>query len=139
LTTLIRLEELGVFLFSIYLYSLLRYPWWLFPILLFTPDLSILGYSLGPAVGAVTYNIVHHRFVALALIVVGMLAPLPVMSLVGVMLLAHASLDRALGYGLKHQDAFTHTHLGWIGRGTPAFGQRLPADESQSEPGEPAA
>ena len=28
----------------------------------------------------------------------------------------HVGVDRALGYGLKMPDAFTHTHLGWIGK-----------------------
>jgi hypothetical protein len=27
---------------------------------------------------------------------------------------AHIGMDRALGYGLKYDDAFTHTHLGII-------------------------
>jgi hypothetical protein len=110
-TTLLRLEEFGVFLFSIYLFTLLPYRWWLFPLLLLTPDLSMFGYAFGPAIGAITYNLVHHRLVALALIVLGTLLHGPVVALAGVILLAHASIDRALGFGLKHQDAFSHTHL----------------------------
>ena len=35
---------------------------------------------------------------------------------IGSIWLAHIGMDRALGYGLKLEDAFTHTHLGWIGR-----------------------
>ena len=31
-------------------------------------------------------------------------------------LLGHSSFDRVFGYGLKHEDAFQHTHLGRIGR-----------------------
>jgi hypothetical protein len=41
--TLIKLEELGEFLFSIYLFSHLPYPWWLYPLFFFAPDLSMLG------------------------------------------------------------------------------------------------
>jgi hypothetical protein len=29
---------------------------------------------------------------------------------------AHIGLDRALGYGLKHESGFSDTHLGRIGR-----------------------
>jgi hypothetical protein len=29
----------------------------------------------------------------------------------------HIGVDRALGYGLKFEDGFQHTHLGTIGRG----------------------
>jgi len=31
-------------------------------------------------------------------------------------MLGHASLDRILGYGLKHLDSFNNTHLGIIGK-----------------------
>lgn len=58
--TTIRLEELGFTLFSIYLFSLLQYPWWYFPVLFFVPDLSMLGYLAGPRLGALVYNLVHH-------------------------------------------------------------------------------
>jgi hypothetical protein len=116
MSTLLKLEELGVFLFSIFLFSSLPYSWWLFPVLLFAPDLSMVGYVAGPAIGAFTYDLIHHRAIALALYVSGVLLYLPLLSLVGVVMLAHASLDRVVGYGLKYSDAFTHTHLGTIGR-----------------------
>ena len=35
--------------------------------------------------------------------------------LAGVILMAHASFDRTLGHGLRYRDAFSHTHMGWIG------------------------
>lgn len=41
---------------------------------------------------------------------------LPLLQLAGVILLGHSSLDRVLGYGLKHADSFQNTHLGVIGR-----------------------
>src|SRR3972149_6765759 len=112
----IKIEELAQFLFSIYLFSLLPFAWWFFPVLLFAPDLSMLGYLAGPRAGAVTYNLVHHKAISLALIVFGFLLALPVVSLVGVILFGHSSLDRVLGYGLKYPDTFGHTHLGIIGR-----------------------
>ena len=34
----------------------------------------------------------------------------------GTILFGHSSFDRVMGYGLKHEDAFQNTHLGWIGR-----------------------
>jgi hypothetical protein len=118
--TMIRLEELGLFLFSIYLFSLLRHPWWYFPVLLFVPDLSMLGYLAGPRFGALAYNFVHHRALALLCYVAGIWLAIPWLSLGGAILFAHSSLDRALGYGLKSRDGFTHTHLGNIGPGAAA-------------------
>jgi hypothetical protein len=114
--TLIRLEEFGVFLFSIYLFSLLPYPWWFYPLFFFAPDLSMLGYIGGPRLGAITYNFIHHKAIALGLFAAGALLHVPVISLCGVLFLGHSSLDRVLGYGLKYNDAFNHTHLGAIGR-----------------------
>ena len=117
--TLIRLEEFAIFLFSIYLFSLLHFAWWFFPVLLFVPDLSMLGYLGGPRIGAAVYNFVHHRGLALAYYVVGAVLAIPGLSLAGVIILAHSSLDRAMGYGLKLPESFNSTHLGRIGRQAP--------------------
>jgi hypothetical protein len=114
--SVIRLEECGIFLFSLYLFSTLDYPWWLFPLLLFVPDISMVGYLGGTRLGAILYNILHFRALALLLFVGGTFVTIPPLSLVGVILFAHASLDRALGYGLKYGDSFSHTHLGMIGK-----------------------
>ena len=114
--TVLRLEELGLVLFSIYLFSLLPYAWWWFPLLFFVPDLGMLGYLGGPRVGAFIYNLVHHRGLALLYYVLGVSLSLPGLALAGVILFAHSSLDRVLGYGLKLADGFSSTHLGRIGR-----------------------
>jgi hypothetical protein len=115
--TIVRLEELGIFLFSIYLFSTLEYSWWLFPLLLFLPDVSMVGYVGNPKLGAVIYNFFHFRALALFLFVLGIYISLPLLSLIGVILFAHSSIDRAFGYGLKFGDSFSHSHLGKIGKG----------------------
>lgn len=116
MNTLLKLEEIGEFLFSICLFSLLPFPWWFYPLFFFAPDLSMAGYFAGPRFGAIAYNLIHHKAVAFGLIVAGATLHAPVISLVGVLFLGHSSLDRALGYGLKFGDSFSHTHLGVIGR-----------------------
>ncbi|MDX1520811.1 MAG: DUF4260 domain-containing protein [Anaerolineae bacterium] len=108
---LIRIEELFFVLLCIYLFSTLDYAWWWFPALLLTPDLSMIGYAATPRLGATIYNIFHHRGAAIAVYLIGALLNNPPLQLAGVILLAHASLDRMVGYGLKYPDAFTHTHL----------------------------
>ncbi len=112
---LIRTEELGLFLASIAAFAQLGMAWWIYPALLLAPDLSALGYLAGPGLGSVTYNLVHHRGVALLVFAAGGLGSMPGLALAGVILFGHSSLDRALGFGLKYPDAFGHTHLGWIG------------------------
>lgn len=62
--TLLKIEELGIFLLSIFLFTRLDLAWWWFPLLLFAPDIGMIGYIINPKVGAFTYNLIHHRFVA---------------------------------------------------------------------------
>ena len=117
---LVRLEELLLALLSVYLFAGLDFAWWWYPILLLTPDLGMIGYLVSPRVGAVTYNLAHHKGVAVLLIVFGGSFQIPVPQLVGLVILGHSSLDRVLGYGLKYSDSSQHTHLGMIGRASSA-------------------
>jgi hypothetical protein len=114
---LIKLEEVGFFILTIYLFSLLKYPWWLFPLVLFLPDVSILGYMASDITGAYIYNLLHHRGIAVIVYLAGILMVQPVMALVGLVIFAHSSLDRIFGYGMKHTSGFKDTHLGKIGKG----------------------
>jgi hypothetical protein len=115
--TLLALEALALFVLSIYLFSRLEYAWWWYPLLFFVPDLGMAGYLAGPRVGAVVYNFVHHHALSVGLYVLGSLMGLAPLQLAGLVLFGHSNLDRLLGYGLKHTDAFQHTHLGTIGQG----------------------
>jgi hypothetical protein len=101
------------------------YPgwWWMVLAAFLAFDLSMVGYVRSPAVGARTYNVVHnYAFPALAGTAALALEPVsPAASTAaGVLACAwafHVGVDRALGYGLKLPDSFTHTHLGRIGGG----------------------
>lgn len=117
MTTLLKLEDLGLFGLSLLLFSQLPYGWWVYALLFLAPDLGMLGYLAGPKVGAATYNLTHHLGLAVLLYAAGILAAIPPLALAGAVMLGHSSLDRVLGYGLKYPDSFHHTHLGWIGRG----------------------
>lgn len=113
---LLRLEELGMFLLGLLLFAALDYAWWVFPLLILAPDVSMAGYLGGNRIGAFTYNLFHHKGVAVGVYLLGSWFQLPEAMLVGVILFSHASMDRIFGYGLKYTDAFKHTHLGWIGK-----------------------
>lgn len=113
---LIKLEEFFLFLLSIFLFSQLDYAWWWYPLLFLAPDIGMVGYLVNPQVGAFTYNLLHHKAVAVTLYVVGALVGSQPLQLAGVIILGHSSLDRVFGYGLKYPDSFKHTHLGQIGR-----------------------
>ena len=112
---LLKLEELFMFGLSIFLFSKLGFAWWWYPALLFTPDLSMLGYLINTQVGAATYNFVHVKALGISIFVVGTILASQPLQLAGLILFGHSSMDRVLGYGLKYPDAFKHTHLGTIG------------------------
>ena len=109
--TLLRIEEAFLFLLSVFLFSRIGYAWWWFPLLLFAPDVGMLGYLLNPKAGAYVYNFIHHRALAVALYVLGALLSIRALQLAGTILLAHSSLDRVFQFGLKYGDRFAHTHL----------------------------
>jgi hypothetical protein len=57
------------------------------------------------------------RFGPGALVMIGVSSGVQQLSALGLVWFAHIGMDRALGYGLKYDDAFTHTHLGIIRNG----------------------
>jgi hypothetical protein len=114
--TLLKLEELFMLGLSIFLFSKLDFAWWWYPALLFTPDLSMLGYLISPQFGAATYNFIHFKALGIGIFVIGVILASQTLQLTGLILFGHSSMDRVMGYGLKYPDAFQHTHLGMIGK-----------------------
>jgi hypothetical protein len=113
---LIALEEITKLILCYILSLNLGYAWWVYLVLLLTPDLSMLGYLLNNKTGALTYNIFHHQGIAILVGLAGLLMTSHEWMLAGLVLFGHSGMDRALGYGLKYTDHFKHTHLGWIGK-----------------------
>ena len=113
---LLKLEELFMFALSIFFFPKLNFAWWWYPVLLFTPDFSMLGYLINPQIGAWTYNFIHHKALGISIFVLGIVLASQPIQLTGLILFGHSSMDRVMGYGLKHTDSFQDTHLGMIGR-----------------------
>lgn len=111
----LKLEELFMFLLGIFLFYQLDYPWWWFWVLLFAPDIGMVGYLFSSKIGAITYNIFHYKGTAIFFYILGVLTDIEGIVLAGVIIFSHAALDRFLGYGLKYPDSFHNTHLGTIG------------------------
>jgi hypothetical protein len=116
--TLLKLEYLSLLLVSLYIYSELHFAWWLFFACILLPDIGMLGYLVNTRVGAFTYNLFHHMGIAALFLLTGIIffKNNEWLEFTGVILLAHSSLDRLLGYGLKYEDDFKNTHLGRIGK-----------------------
>jgi hypothetical protein len=109
---LLKLEYVAEFLLGIFLFTVLSYPWWWFFVLLFAPDISMVGYIINPKIGAWIYNFFHHKALAVLLILAGYVLFSNPISLAGAILLSHIALDRFFGFGLKFTSGFKNTHLG---------------------------
>ncbi|NML56966.1 DUF4260 domain-containing protein [Chryseobacterium cheonjiense] len=113
---LLQLEELGQFGLAIFLFIQIGFQWWLFPLCLLLPDVSMAGYLINSKIGAWLYNFFHHKLLAVFILVLGFYLKIQIVEFIGVILFAHSAMDRVFGYGLKFKDDFKHTHLGWIGK-----------------------
>jgi hypothetical protein len=112
----LQVEGVALLIGAFVAYPNTKESWWLVAIFLFAPDLFATGYLLGNRVGAFFYNVSHATILPMTLAGFGLLRHDSLAVAIGLVWLAHVGLDRALGYGLKYNDNFQHTHLGWIGR-----------------------
>jgi Domain of unknown function (DUF4260) len=112
----LKLEEIAMLAISIYALYLLKVDWWCYLLLILGPDISMVGYLAGNKVGAVTYNLFHHKGIAIVIYLTGFLLNSEVLQITGIILFGHSSMDRTFGYGLKLGEGFKYTHLGIIGK-----------------------
>ncbi len=113
---LLKLEEAALFGFCLYVLYSHDAVWWWYLLMFLGPDISMLGYLAGNKTGAATYNLFHHKGVAVAVFVTGLLLPGFLLQVTGIILFGHSSMDRMFGYGLKTEEGFKYTHLGIIGK-----------------------
>ena len=108
MTISLKIEEAAMTAISIYFLSLysLGLPVWIWALLFFSPDVSMLGYLVNSRFGAYVYNLFHHRAIALILAAVGLFLGNDVCTAIGILLFSHSCFDRMMGYGLKYSDAF---------------------------------
>jgi hypothetical protein len=111
----LRLEGAVLLAGSLVAYSATGQPWWLIPLALLVPDVLVIGYLRGNHLGAQLYNLAHSTTLPAAMIGLGWWQSRPLVLALGLIWLAHIGADRVLGYGLKYDDHFQHTHLGHLG------------------------
>jgi len=109
---ILHLEGLALFLLACVYYHQFFGNWFLFIALLFTPDISMIGYLRSKKVGAMLNNAIHNYVLATLLVLSGkILFNSQALTILGIILFAHVSLDRFLGYGLKYSSSFKVTPL----------------------------
>jgi len=113
---ILRAEDTAMAALGIYFLTIhnLHLSVWIWLLLFFSPDISMLGYLVNAKVGAITYNIFHHKAIAITLVGLGFFMKIEVVMVIGILLFAHSSFDRVMGYGLKYFSSFNDTHLGKI-------------------------
>jgi Domain of unknown function (DUF4260) len=112
----LRIEALAILAVGAGLYlDLGGLPVAIVPLIL-AVDVSAAGYLAGPRPGATIYNLFHNWAIGTVALGLAWWLGSTALGLAGAVLVAHAGMDRALGYGLKYPTAFADTHLGRLGR-----------------------
>jgi Domain of unknown function (DUF4260) len=115
---ILTLEYFACFMLGIAgcIYQPISLSWYMWLLLFFLPDVSMLGYFINNIWGAICYNLFHHFGMAIAAFLLGLYFHIPILQLAGCLLFSHSAFDRMMGYGLKHYTSFHDTHLGFIGK-----------------------
>ena len=113
---ILKLESFAFFIATVWAYYLVGTSWWLFLVLILVPDIFMIGYLKNSKLGALVYNIGHMYVVPLLLLGTYLSFHILVLLPISIIWLAHISMDRMLGYGLKLDTGFKDTHLGVIGK-----------------------
>jgi hypothetical protein len=107
----LRLEGAVLLAGSLIAYHAAGQAWWPVPLAVLAPDLLMAGYVRGTRLGAQLYNAGHSTLLPAAVAGLAWWQGQPLILALGLIWLAHIGLDRLLGYGLKYDDDFQHTHL----------------------------
>ena len=108
----LRLEGLILFVGALSLFGRTHQRWWWIPLLLFVPDVFMVGYVRSTKTGALIYNLGHSYLLPALTISSGWYSKNFLLVAIGLIWFAHIGMDRFFGYGLKYDDDFKHTHLG---------------------------
>lgn len=108
---LIKLEELAIYIITTAFALHVNNNLIIYFLCILIPDISMVGYLINNKVGAYVYNFVHHKAFGITILGIGFLTENEILKYAGLILLAHSSIDRVLGFGLKYSDNFKHTYI----------------------------
>jgi len=116
ITNILKSEGLVFFISAVWAYHFVGTSWALFVILLLVPDVFMIGYTKDSKFGALVYNIGHTYVIPFIILIIALLFQKPMLLPIAIIWIAHISMDRMLGFGLKYDTDFKDTHLGRIGK-----------------------
>ena len=109
---ILKTEALAMLALAVFIYYFIGASWVLFFLLLLTPDLFMVGYFKNSKIGACIYNLGHMYVLPIILLGLFYLLHTPILLPISIIWIAHISMDRMLGFGLKFDTNFKDTHLG---------------------------
>lgn len=107
-----RLESTAVLIAALILYAGTGWGWGVFALLILAPDIFMVGYLDDARLGALLYNLGHFYLMPALCLGLWRFAGMDWGLPLGAIWMAHIAMDRTLGYGLKLDTGFKHTHLG---------------------------
>jgi hypothetical protein len=112
----IRADAAALFIVALWACRATHSSWIWFFALFLVPDLSMLGYLIGPRVGAATYNAGHLYAWPVGLLAAGLASHTAWATTAALSWIAHIAFDNVVGYGVKLPLGFEYTIYGRIGR-----------------------
>ena len=111
MSNLVRLENAIIFIAIVTIYFMFGFSVWTFLILLLVPDLFMLGYLVDRKIGSYIYNIGHSYIIPILITLLYLAIGADILLIISLIWLAHISMDRTFGYGLKYTDSFDKTTI----------------------------
>lgn len=100
--SVIKLENAFIFIIIIAVYFKLEFSIWLFLLLLLVPDIFMLGYVINRKTGSYVYNIGHTYITPIIIALLYLYIDEKLLLQIALIWLAHISMDRTMGFGLKY-------------------------------------
>ena len=105
---ILRIEEAAMTAIGIFLIARMNMDlsWWIYILLFLSPDISFIGFAFGERTGNTIYNLFHFKAIAVILWIFGIILTMNYLALMGLMMFAHASFDRLVGFNLRSNTDF---------------------------------
>ncbi|UEX89655.1 DUF4260 domain-containing protein [Staphylococcus ratti] len=111
MSNLIKLENACVFITAVSVYFIFDFSLWIFLLLLLVPDITMIGYAFNKEIGSKIYNLGHTYVLPIIVTLFYLLSKEELLLQISLIWLAHISMDRTIGYGLKYALSFDKTTI----------------------------
>ncbi|MDW8570038.1 DUF4260 domain-containing protein [Staphylococcus shinii] len=111
MSNFIKLENIFVFLVTMIVYLMFGFSIWMFLLFLLVPDIFMVGYMINKEIGSKVYNVGHTYIVPILFVLLYLIFNEGLLLQIALVWLAHISMDRSFGFGLKYASDFNETTI----------------------------